>query len=41
MKQFLCNTAMERSPEYIVKTMQQGVDYCAQNATFYLRKGGM
>lgn len=40
MKQHLCNTAVERSPEYRVKTRKQDVKNCAQNATFLLRKGG-
>lgn len=38
MEQFLCDTAVERSPEYIIKTREQGVEYYAQNATFSFKK---
>ena len=42
MKKLLCNTAMEKSPELLqpVKTREQGIEYCAQNATFLFKKGG-
>lgn len=38
MKQFLYNTVMDRSSEYI-KTRKQDAEYCTQNGTF-LFKGG-
>lgn len=38
LKQYLCNTVMERSPEYIVKTRKQGVEYCEENATFLFKE---
>ena len=41
MKQLLCNTAMEKSPKHPVKTREQGVECCAQNATFLFKGGGM
>ena len=41
MKQLLCNTAMEKSPEHPIKTREQGVEYCAENATFLFKKEGM